>query len=655
MNLLSWYEALALVLLWKLDLFTCIEISSSRVPAAEQTHQFLSAQNKNNSNNRYYGGRYGHRHHRRSRYHVANRGKIPPEPPPRIHPRLRPRNYSSYEFGGYGPTHFRSDHSSSYSTYENDSYDGNFISLDISRNFSNEGYTISYENDLIVFRSRPPYLFSDVRHGHNRLWQYKGDGYPNMVTYREINGRPKVDVHFPGPPRRTAGKYRPPGFLYTNRDFVPSQQTSSFRVNVPHIRPTQPLIGQDVLEFELLTVGDKVVLRPKLYPSTGVSSSVLITVNIDRFESTDQLMYTYDPRTGIHSLKAREPFLINEILQKGQIIWRAKDNKYGDRVILRYDEDGNPRSRVLFPDWAVLGMPPPSLQPFQVPQDTSLKTDPQSHEYSPQTAHYDYEHLFKTTVPKNETARDEQKDHSEEHPPHSTDLPPTIDTSFQVHSTPPLKSADKKPYELDLNNRIQTDQFEYNFDSQSKTMTYIGKSLYRFSAVKYGANVLWRTDIPAEYANKVIVNGYEHRGMFMLSIFLDACVKRFYKDESAPWTEFDTTKPNALALNVYSNFETFFYTVRTAGVYKTYTVKEGFKFYKVRLGDHDLWETTDTEALSSKVVTEGDNRVTIHLDNEKIVTFARVRHGCHGCKGFFCGLMTCGLYNCCCKSWREVK
>ncbi|UKJ89406.2 hypothetical protein MACJ_002656 [Theileria orientalis] len=654
MNLVSCFKVLALVLLWKLDLFTCIESDSSRLPPTERNYQPLCAHNYNNCNNRYYGGEYGYRSYRRSRYHVANRGKIPPEPPPLFHHRSRPRNYSGYGFRGHGPTHFGSTYSSHHSKYDHHSHGGNFISLDISRTFTTRRYTFSHEYNMDVFRAIPPYLFSEVKHGPDLLWQYKGQGYPNKVTCGEVKGKPKVEVHFPEPPRRTAGKYRPPGFIYTNRDFVPGQHNTSFRVKAPNLTPTERILGQDV-EFELLTVGDKVFLRPKHYPGTGASSSLLISVNVDRFESTDKVMYTYDPRTGIHSLKTREPFLINEIIQKGQIIWRAKNNRYGDRVILKYDEDGKPMSRVLYPDWAVFGMDPPYLSPHEVPKYRPSARGPNLHEQSPTSTPSDSEFKSKSRVPKGGSSPFDHSDNLEEPVTASPHLPDTIDTSFPPPSAAPPRSSDKKPFELDINSRDSTDQFECTYDSPIKTMTYVAKNLYRFSAIKYGANVLWSTHNPREYAHKVTLRGFQHRGMFHLAAHLDDRVISFYKDESVPWTEVDTSKANCLTLNVLSNFEAFFYTVEIAGEHKTFTAKEGFKFCKVRSGESWIWETIRIQEYSSKVVTTGDKRVSIYLDNEKLLNFVRVCRGCQGSKSIMCGLVTCGIYNCCAKRWKEVN
>ncbi|UKK02412.2 hypothetical protein MACK_002504 [Theileria orientalis] len=654
MNLVSCFKGLALVLLWKLDLFTFVESSSSRVPSTEQNPRLLSAYNDNNSNSRYYPGRYGHRSHRRPRYHDANRGKLPPGPPPHLSRyRSWPRKYSGHGYRGQGPTHFGPGYSSHHTTYDYDSDGGYLIHLDISNEFSTNRYTVTYENNLVVFRARSPCLFTQVKHGNELLWRYKGQGYPNKVTLSKINGRPKVEVHFPETPRRSAGKYRPPGFIYTSPDHVPSQQPNTVSLNVPHLKPTQPIPAQDVMEFELFTVGDRLLFRPKIYTGTGLGRPALISVNVDRFETNDQVIYSYDSDTKIHTLRAREPYLINEITQRGQTIWKARDNKYGDRIILFYEEDGTPRSRILYPDWAMLGLPPPFLYPGQVHTYKPAKPEQQPHEMSPPSDYVDTQGKRISESKAGYSPSDRSEHH--EDPILSDHMPSTIETSFSAPSKPTSSSSEYKPFELDINKRVKTEQYEYTYDILTKTMTYVPKSPYRFSAIWYGVNVLWSTLNPTGYAYKVTLTGYEHEGMFYICVYLDDHVKRFYKSASVPWTELDNLKPNALTLNVLSNFETFYYTVEIAGKYKTFIPKEGFKFYKVTACEYEIWETINSKEYAYKVVNEDDKRVTIYMDNEKLINFVRGHRGCKGCKGFSYGLLTCGIYNCTGTRWKEAK
>ncbi|BAM40467.1 conserved hypothetical protein [Theileria orientalis strain Shintoku] len=74
----------------------------------------------------------------------------------------------------------------------------NLIDLDISRMYNFTGYTIKYEDNKVIFRTRFHYLFKSVLRRNEILWEPSNEGeFPYKVIYKEIENIPKIKVYFP--------------------------------------------------------------------------------------------------------------------------------------------------------------------------------------------------------------------------------------------------------------------------------------------------------------------------------------------------------------------------------------------------------------------------------------------------------------------------
>lgn len=78
-------------------------------------------------------------------------------------------------------------------------------------------------------------------------------------------------------------------------------------------------------------------------------SGTPIVVNLDVKKNTSQVTFEENKRKGRTLYSCNDGFLIKEIKAGGQVMWKARDNAYADRVALIPDDQGKPKAKVLYP------------------------------------------------------------------------------------------------------------------------------------------------------------------------------------------------------------------------------------------------------------------------------------------------------------------
>ncbi|UKK00451.2 hypothetical protein MACK_000523 [Theileria orientalis] len=181
----------------------------------------------------------------------------------------------------------------------------------------------------------------------------------------------------------------------------------------------------------------------------------------------------------------------------------------------------------------------------------------------------------------------------------------------------------KSCYDLNISLEDSADEFEIK--KQGKYFTYTSKGNYTFKAVMDGSTKVWEVGTDNIYSYKVEVdNIFSHSKA--VTVFLDDNSCKIFKNEyqSGKWRPIDTNIDNPVALNIKREHMTYFCTNTVDSGVRTFEAKKGFVFndvHEVIEGTKvEIWKTAREKEFATKVILEGDNKVTIHSkDNSKKV------------------------------------
>ncbi|UKK02422.2 hypothetical protein MACK_002515 [Theileria orientalis] len=216
-----------------------------------------------------------------------------------------------------------------------------FISVDINYfGSTNEVDYFFYERENVhKFLCKEGYLIYEIKRGPKPKWRYQQGDYPNRVLIlRDENNSPMIRILSPNDQDPDEPGYEIPPFASVEPQ--------------PSLRPVEPVPSYE---------------------------SGLITLNVDYLQSTDTVDYTYDSENFVHIFKSRGSLLFDKVLQNGKVIWKPKNNRYGNRMVIKILADGSQKAKMHYPDEV---SPDEKVQPFlsQAPsipdQVTQVKEEP---------------------------------------------------------------------------------------------------------------------------------------------------------------------------------------------------------------------------------------------------------------------------------------
>ncbi|UKJ89046.2 hypothetical protein MACJ_002292 [Theileria orientalis] len=191
----------------------------------------------------------------------------------------------------------------------------------------------------------------------------------------------------------------------------------------------------------------------------------------------------------------------------------------------------------------------------------------------------------------------------------------------------PWKEIDKsKPNPISVYINYPHESYSYKNELKDRIRTFTTKKGFAIKcANEYiddeNRNEIWRTDNENEYVNKIEVDliSYESRAV---TIFMgDGKTRIFMRNgNNEPWKEIDKSKVNPKPINISYPFETYFYKNQLKGETRTITPKKAFAFKGVveyvRNKKVEIWRADNDSEYSEKVVSEGNNKVTIYIGND---------------------------------------
>ncbi|UKJ89255.2 hypothetical protein MACJ_002503 [Theileria orientalis] len=181
-------------------------------------------------------------------------------------------------------------------------------------------------------------------------------------------------------------------------------------------------------------------------------------------------------------------------------------------------------------------------------------------------------------------------------------------------------STSKTGVDLNLSSETKSGKkFEYNKVGQY--VSYTPKDNYAFKLVKDDDTEVWEASDASNYSLRIEVDLINNDAK-AVTVYLDENkTKVFKKDhESDPWNEINTTIVNPKSINIDYQYESYFYKNTLDNNLRTFIPKTGFAFNIVyRFIDENrviIWKTNDEKEYSNKVVTEGNNKITIYIGDD---------------------------------------
>ncbi|UVC54366.1 hypothetical protein MACJ_003908 [Theileria orientalis] len=169
------------------------------------------------------------------------------------------------------------------------------------------------------------------------------------------------------------------------------------------------------------------------------------------------------------------------------------------------------------------------------------------------------------------------------------------------------------------------------YEKVGEYATYTAKDNYAFKLVKEDGTNIWEATNATEYSIKVEVDLMVESKV--VTIFLsENKTKVFKKDvENDRWTEFDTSKVNAMSININYPYETYFYKHELNGSYRTFTAKTGFAIKGaheyVNKKKVEVWNTDNENEYVDKIEVDLMNNdakaVTVYMAGNKTRVFKK--------------------------------
>nr|PVC50954.1 hypothetical protein MACL_00001896 [Theileria orientalis] len=392
---------------------------------------------------------------------------------------------------------------------------------------------------------------------------------------------------------------------------------SSLDFEIQEIKPGSKRLPEHENELKFLRASEVKHIQPE---PEQLSAPILATLDVKVKETTATVRYEYDDDTGTHTFTPNPGFLIGTVVKGTHQMWVCGDGVYPEKVLVFPDQSGEMMLRVQFPR-------PPQPQsdsdfefvsrshsgrvvvptaraydptPRPIPMDRFLFQGPV--QVTPETSTYTLE------VDQVHYPQDSSPFRIGEH----TSTVPSFEPVYTESEVP----QQKIPVDLTIDFRWNTFLFDYS--KLNNVATYTAKEGYAFGKVKLfrgyysrGSDlVLWETEVPEKFANKVVV--IEHSKIIL---YLDnATTVVFKKGYNNLWIEDGYTFHGSALDWDYQYIRLDITHRRTTEVYKVirhyhdsritehlYVPKNGYKFSVVKHADEIVWAITDQNRYSTKV------------------------------------------------------
>ncbi|UKJ89393.2 hypothetical protein MACJ_002643 [Theileria orientalis] len=350
------------------------------------------------------------------------------------------------------------------------------------------------------------------------------------------------------------------------------------------------------------------------------SNFQLITLDVKTKESINGVCYEYDENNRTHTFTPLPGFLVGRVVKGQHKMWECENGVYPEKVFIFPNEDGEMILRVQFPT-------KPRLE-----SDSDFEFVSSSHSGRVVAAPSRAYDPTPRRIPMDRYAPPVPVHKPPETPMYSLDVDQmhsAVDSrafkrieSTRTRSPPEHRYSDaglpkyKIPVDLTIDFRWNTFLFDYS--KLNNVATYTPKEGYAFGKVKLFSGyysrgselVLWTTQTPEKFANKVVV--IEHSKIILY--LDDATTVVFKKGSNNLWIEDEYSFEGSGLDWDYQYISLDINRKRTTDVYKVsrhyhdsniveyvYLPKNGYKFSVVKQGGEKVWAITDQNRYSTRV------------------------------------------------------
>nr|PVC50386.1 hypothetical protein MACL_00002310 [Theileria orientalis] len=251
------------------------------------------------------------------------------------------------------------------------------IALDVNKTYTTSKVIHKVEIDgSQTLTCKMGYLIYKVLEGDTELWKHQEGEYPYRVIIGvNYQGAKVVDIRFPGDELLVALDV-----TYTSSTkeiiyLVEPDGTESFNCRPGFLISKITKGSKYVWEGKEPPYSDRVVLY---YDEKGVKNAYVqfykeyreppqltevyeyietrrqepieyVTVDINEKRSSSRIVFIRNVRRNRNIYTAISPHLIDTVKSGTKVLWKAKDNIYSDKVLIRHDEKGCPVLRVYYP------------------------------------------------------------------------------------------------------------------------------------------------------------------------------------------------------------------------------------------------------------------------------------------------------------------
>ncbi|BAM41348.1 uncharacterized protein TOT_030000610 [Theileria orientalis strain Shintoku] len=225
--------------------------------------------------------------------------------------------------------------------------------VDVSKKWSTDEleYKRNDARRMDVFTAVDPHLIYKVKNFDDTLWQAKDEAYAKMVEIETLENKPPlVTVYMPDDlfPRLGPDALDQSGFAVQEEQMSDFSDYSKFAVR--HKKMSDALKEGDMKVTEVRPGGydsDASVIETKRHKRRFRTGLVhLVILDIKNKQSSDKI--TYERQGDFDVFTAVEPYLIDKVQKRTQLIWQSTNMNYASRVIQK--KTGNKRNfRIFFP------------------------------------------------------------------------------------------------------------------------------------------------------------------------------------------------------------------------------------------------------------------------------------------------------------------
>ncbi|UKK02400.2 hypothetical protein MACK_002492 [Theileria orientalis] len=518
-------------------------------------------------------------------------------------------------------------------------------------------YEYNSKTNTHSFIANKGYLFDGAVEGSTTLWDCTPGRYADRInTTQHSNDRRSIKVFIPLEPESEESEVEFEGSSDTKiaKIYDTQNQTSKrlFSYDTTEVYPDMPgqarrdsdrhnhITGHDYEIMEIEGDGIKQVEheskvqsetptvieiqdtlpKPKQKSEPAREPELyLVTLDVKIKENTSKVKYEYDQEHRIHTFTPLPGFLIDRVVKGSYQIWECKNGVYPEKVLILPNEEGEMVVRIYYPSHV------------QIQSDSDFEFVPSSHSLGRVVS--DPSRVYDPTpkpIPMDLYTPPGRLHKSPEKPMYSLDVDQmdstylsralkTVEATRTV-SVDPYTDTDipqhKIPVDLTIDFRWNTFLFDYS--KLNNVATYTPKEGYAFGKVKLFSGyysrgsdlVLWETEFPEKFANKVVV--IEHSKIIL---YLDnATTVVFKKGFNNLWIQDEYAFDGSGLDWDYQYIRLDINFKRTTEVYKVtkhyhdsniyeyvYVPKNGYKFSVVKQAGQIVWSISDQNRYATKV------------------------------------------------------